>query len=59
MPQGRTQFRHSVIQLVVSQLNGAYKAKDDTMVAYVRRLQEVIKLLKQFAINLIPRSKNW
>jgi len=23
-------------QLIVSQLNGAYEAKDDTMVAYVR-----------------------
>ena len=45
-------------QLAVIQLNGAYKAKDDTMAAYVRRVREQTKLLKHFAITYIPRFEN-
>ena len=45
-------------QLVVSQLNGAYEAKDDTMATYVQRVRELTKLLKYFAITHISRSKN-
>jgi len=37
-------------QLVVNQLNETYKAKDDTMVAYVQRVREATKLLKHFVI---------
>jgi len=46
-------------QLVVSQLNGNYEVKDDTMAAYVRRVQEATQLLKLFAIRHILRSENW
>ena len=45
-------------QLVVSQLNDGYEAKDNTMSAYVRRLREATKLLKHFALTHIPRSNN-
>jgi len=45
-------------QLVISQLNGAYEAKDDTMAAYVQGVREATKLLKHFAIIHIPRSEN-
>ena len=45
-------------QLVVSQLNGDYEAKDEVMAAYVRRVREATKLLKHFAIAHIPRSEN-
>jgi len=48
----------SYSQLVISKLNSAYKAKDDTMAAYVRRVREATKLLKHFAITHIPRSEN-
>jgi len=40
-------------QLVVSQLNGTYEVKDDTMAAYVRRVRETTKLLKHFVITHI------
>ena len=45
-------------QLVVSQLNGAYEAKDDEMAVYVQRVQEATKLLKHFTITHIPGSEN-
>jgi len=45
-------------QLVVSQLNGDYKVKDSTMVAYVRRVREATRLLKYFSITHILRSEN-
>jgi len=45
-------------QLVVSQLNKAYEAKDDTMAAYARRVREATKLLKHFVITNIPQSEN-
>jgi len=45
----------SDFQLVVSQLNGTYEAKDDTMVAYVRWVWEATKLLKLFTISLARR----
>jgi len=45
-------------QLVFSQLNGAYEAKDDTMAAYVRQVREATKLLKHFVITHIPRLEN-
>jgi len=45
-------------QLVVSQLNGAYEAKHDTIAAYVRQFREAIKLLKHFAMTHIPCSEN-
>ena len=45
-------------QLVVSQLNGEYEAKDDTMAVYVRRVREATKLRKHFSITHIPWSEN-
>jgi len=45
-------------QLVDSQLNDAYEAKDDTMATYVQWVREATKLLKYFAITDIPRSEN-
>ena len=45
-------------QLVVSQGNGTYEAKDDTMAAYLWRVWEASKLLKHFAIAHIPHSEN-
>ena len=45
-------------QLVVSQPNGAYEAKDNTVTTYVRWVREAIKLLKDFAITYISRSEN-
>jgi len=44
-------------QLVVSQVNGAYKAKDDTMEAYVGWVREATKLLKYFAITSVQTGK--
>jgi len=41
-------------QLVISQLNGADEAKDNTMAAYVRWLREVTKLLKHFIVMHTP-----
>ena len=46
-------------QLAVSQLNGEYEVKDDTMASYVCRVREATKLLKHFLMTHIPRSKNW
>jgi len=43
---------------MVSQLNGEYEVKDDTMAAYVRRAREATKLLKHFSITHISWSKN-
>ena len=46
-------------QLVVSQLNGEYKAKDDdTMAAYIHWVREATKLLKHFSITHTLRSEN-
>jgi len=45
-------------QLVVSQLNGGYEVKDDTMAANIRRVREATKLLKHFSITHISRSEN-
>jgi len=45
-------------QLVVSQLNGEYKVKDDNMAAYVRRVGGTTKLLKHFSITHIPQLEN-
>ena len=45
-------------QLVFSQLNGAYEAKDDIVAGYVRRVREAAKLSKHFTIAHIPRSEN-
>lgn len=45
-------------QLVVSQLNGEYEAKDETMAAYVRRVRTTAQLLRSFTIQHIPRSEN-
>ena len=45
-------------QLVVSWLNGAYEANDDTMAAYIRRVWEATKLLRHFVIAHIPHSGN-
>jgi len=45
-------------QLVVSQLNGEYEAKDNTMVAYIRRVREATKLLKHFSITHITQSES-
>ena len=45
-------------QLVVSQLNGEYEVKDDTMVAYVQRVREATMLLMHFPITHIPWSEN-
>jgi len=44
-------------QLVGSQLNGEYEAKDDTMAAYVHRVSKATKLLKHFSITYIPWSE--
>jgi len=44
--------------LVVSQLNGDYKVKDDTLSTHVRRVPEATKLLKHFSITHIPQSEN-
>jgi len=48
----------STSQLVISQLNGAYEAMENTMAAYVQRVREGRKLLKHFVITHIPRSEN-
>ena len=47
----------SDFQLVVSQLNGTYKAKDDSMAAYIRGVREATKLLKHFVITHIPQQR--
>lgn len=45
-------------QLVLSQLNREYKVKDNTMVAYVRHVQEATARLSYSKIIHILRSKN-
>jgi len=45
-------------QLVFSQLNGEYGAKDGTIAAYVRRVHEATGQLQQFLIACIPRLEN-
>jgi len=43
--------------LVVSQLNGEYEAKDDTITAYVGRVREVTRLLKKLCNNAHPSAR--
>ena len=45
-------------QLMVSQLNGEYDVKYNTMVAYIQQVREAAKLLKHFSITYIPQPEN-
>lgn len=45
-------------ELIVRQLNGEYRVKDDAMKELFRRALEVLKGFKSFEIKHIDRSKN-
>jgi len=48
----------SDFQLIVSQVTGAYEARDATMVVYLAKVKENSLSFKTFEIKHVPRSKN-
>ena len=49
---------YSDSQLVVYQVNETYQARGKTMVAYLEKAKELIRLIPLFTIKVVPRSKN-
>ncbi|XP_073138852.1 uncharacterized protein [Henckelia pumila] len=49
---------HSDSQLIVSQVNGNYEAKEDKMLEYLTQVNELISGLDSYDIKQIPRVKN-
>ena len=45
-------------QLVVSQVNGEYEARDATMTKYLQLVKDEIGKLKYFSLVQVPRSEN-
>ena len=45
-------------QLIVGQVNGEFKAKDDSMKVYLQRVREFVKKFDKFTLIHIPRSQN-
>ena len=49
---------HCDSQVIVGQVMGEFKAKEDSMKMYLRKVKEVIADLDPFTITQIPRSEN-
>ncbi|XP_056695476.1 uncharacterized protein [Spinacia oleracea] len=45
-------------QLIVSQVNGTYEAKEPTMVKYMQAVHQEVEPLKSFEVRQVPRSEN-
>ncbi|XP_056686910.1 uncharacterized protein [Spinacia oleracea] len=45
-------------QLIVSQVNGEYEAKDDAMIKYLEIVRQEIQPLTSFEVQRIPRAEN-
>ncbi|XP_073129366.1 uncharacterized protein [Henckelia pumila] len=49
---------HSNSQLIVSQVNGNYEAKEDKMLEYLTQVNELLSRLDSYDIKQIPRGEN-
>ncbi|XP_073152608.1 uncharacterized protein [Henckelia pumila] len=49
---------HSDSQLIVSQINGNYEAKEDKMLEYLTQVNELLSRLDSYDVKQIPRVKN-
>ncbi|XP_073119546.1 uncharacterized protein [Henckelia pumila] len=49
---------HSESQLIVSQVNGNYEAKEDKMLEYLTEVNELLSRLDNYDIKQMPRGKN-
>ncbi|XP_073136939.1 uncharacterized protein [Henckelia pumila] len=49
---------HSDSQLIVSQVNGNYEAKEDKMLEYLTQVNELLSRLDSYDIKQIPRGEN-
>ncbi|XP_073152697.1 uncharacterized protein [Henckelia pumila] len=49
---------HSDSQLIVSQVNGNYEAKEDKMLEYLTQVNELLSRLDNYDIKQIPRGEN-
>ncbi|XP_056688346.1 uncharacterized protein [Spinacia oleracea] len=45
-------------QLIVSQVNGTYEARDPTMIKYMQAVHQELEQLKSFEVRQVPRSEN-
>ncbi|XP_056697782.1 uncharacterized protein [Spinacia oleracea] len=45
-------------QLIVSQVNGTYEARDPTMIKYMQAIHQEVEQLKSFEVRQVPRSEN-
>ncbi|XP_056687866.1 uncharacterized protein [Spinacia oleracea] len=45
-------------QLIVSQVNGTYEARDPTMIKYMQAVHQEVEQLKSFEVRQVPRSEN-
>ncbi|XP_056698482.1 uncharacterized protein [Spinacia oleracea] len=45
-------------QLIVSQVNGTYEAREPTMVKYMQAVHQEVEPLKSFEVRQVPRSEN-
>ncbi|XP_073128452.1 uncharacterized protein [Henckelia pumila] len=49
---------HSDSQLIISQVNGNYEAKEDKMLEYLTEVNELLSCLDSYDIKQIPRGEN-
>ncbi|XP_073138428.1 uncharacterized protein [Henckelia pumila] len=49
---------HSDSQLIVSQVNGNYEAKEDKMLEYLTQVNELLSCLDSYDVKQIPRVEN-
>ena len=49
---------HSDSQLVVSQVNGDYQAREENMQNYLVKVRQLMAALKEVKVEYIPRERN-
>ncbi|KAL0431290.1 UNVERIFIED_CONTAM: Ribonuclease HI [Sesamum radiatum] len=49
---------YSDSQLIVKQINGEYKAKEESMLQYLQQIKELKTKFKSFQLHQIPREEN-
>ncbi|KAL0409537.1 UNVERIFIED_CONTAM: Ribonuclease HI [Sesamum radiatum] len=49
---------YSDSQLIVNQVNGEYKAKEESMIQYLQKIEELKTKSKSFQLQKIPRGEN-
>ncbi|XP_073121236.1 uncharacterized protein [Henckelia pumila] len=49
---------HNDSQLIVSQVNGNYEAKEDKMLGYLTQVNEILSRLDNYDVKQIPRMEN-